>query len=157
MEIVSYGWLAPRDSGARYRDQLCTSIEHVPGEIDFGSCASVAQMAEEDRPIRIELSMQQLSPKAERRTEIGGMLAPAVASVEVRFHRRGQSKRYSVSATVARPYSELQEELKQPGPFGYFVSQLKGLVGLGAIRVLAFDESGNLLGVAHGLSSQPLS
>ncbi len=92
----------------------------------------------------VELFDQVIEPKSERQTEVGGLLAPNVASVEVRFRRNGQARH--VKATVAQVKGELQQRLKQAAPFGYFDGQIKGLVPMKAIIVRVYDAGGNLLG-----------
>ena len=154
VEIASYGWLAPKDSGAPYRKQLCTWIEHVPGSTDFASCGSGAQMAEEGFPLRLEMHVEALGHK--RTTEFGGMLLPEVATVEVRFHRRGRRKASHAAAIVTQVSGELQERLKQPDPFGYFFAQVKGLISQRVMTVLAFDEEGHLIDRVRSVTSPPI-
>jgi hypothetical protein len=143
MEIVSYG----AKGTARNERELCTWVEYVPGETIFGSCGAVSELSKE-RAVSIELFGQTIAPKAKRSTEIGGLLAPNVASVELRFQRSGRQNH--VKATVAQVRGTLQQRLKQPAPFGYFVGQIKGLVPAAAITVRAYDANGSLLGSAGG-------
>jgi hypothetical protein len=84
MEIVSYG---ARGTAPNERE-LCTWVEYVPGETIFGGCGAVGELKEE-HVVSIELFSQTIAPKAKRSTEIGGLLAPNVASVELRFQRSG--------------------------------------------------------------------
>lgn len=143
MEIVSYGakGTAPNER------ELCTWIEYVPGETIFGGCGAVSELKGE-HVVSTELFDQTIAPKAKRSTEIGGLLAPNVASVELRFQRSGQENH--VKATVAQVRGTLQQRLKQPAPFGYFVGQIKGLVSANAITVRAYDANRNLLGSVNG-------
>jgi hypothetical protein len=143
MEIVSYGakGTAPNER------ELCTWVEYVPGETIFASCGAVSELKEE-HVLSIELFGQTIAPKAKRGTEIGGLLAPNVASVELRFQRSGQE--IHVKAKVAQVRGALQQRLKQPTPFGYFVGQIKGLVPGAAITVRAYDANGNLLASVNG-------
>jgi hypothetical protein len=142
MEIVSYG----AKGTAPNEHELCTWIEYVPGETIFGSCGAVSELSKEEHAVGIELFGQVIAPKAKRSTEIGGLLASNVASVEVRFRRNGQEKLEHVKATVARVKGKLQQRLRQPAPLGYFVGQIKGLVPANAISVRAYDARGDLLG-----------
>lgn len=144
MEIVSYGARAHAYSPSP--QELCTWIEFVPGETDFASCGEIAELNEEERAVRIELFGGVIQPKAERSTELGGLVAANVASVKVRFHRRGRAKLYGVRATVAQVRGALQHRLRQPAPLGYFFAQIKGRVPGKAIEVRAYDASGNLVG-----------
>lgn len=141
MEIVSYG----AKGAAPGEHELCTWIEYVPGETIFGSCGTVSDLGQE-HPVRAELFSQVIKPKAERQTEIGGLLAQSVASVDVLFRRNGRAKH--VKAVVAQVKYALQQRLKQPAPFGYFVGKIKGLVPMKAIIVRAYDADGNPLGSA---------
>jgi hypothetical protein len=144
MEIVSYGARAHAYSPSP--QELCTWIEFVPGETEFASCGEIAELSEEERAVRVELFGGVIEPKAERSTELGGLVAANVASVKVRFHRRGRAKLYGVRATVAQVRGALQQRLRQPASFGYFFAQIKGRVPGKAIEVRAYDASGNLLG-----------
>ena len=154
VEIASYGWLAPKDSGAPHRKQLCTWIEQVPGSTVFASCASAAQMTEEGFPLRLEMDVVAFGHK--RTTLFGGMLLPEVAKVEVRFHRPGRRKASHAVAIVTQVSGDLQERLKQPYPFGYFFAEVKGLVGQRVLTVLAFDEEGHLIASTRQVSSPPI-
>jgi len=144
MEIVSYGARAHAYSPSP--QELCTWIEFVPGESIFASCGEIANLDEEEREVGVELFGGVIQPHGKGTTELGGLVAANVASVKVRFHRRGRAKLYGVRATVAQVRDALQHRLRQPAPFGYFVAQIKERVPGKAIEVRAYDASGNLLG-----------
>lgn len=89
-----------------------------------------------------------------RELELSGSLAPGVASVQVSFRRRGSVRIFHTKAAVGAVSGELQERLKQPGPFGYFVVKMRGKVIAGTLRFRAFGREGHFVGASHGLDSE---
>jgi hypothetical protein len=144
MEIVSYGARAHAYSPSS--QELCTWIEFVPGESIFASCGEIAELSEEERAVRVELSDQTIEPKSERETELGGLVAANVASVKLRPLGRGRAKPFDARTTVTQVRGGLRRKLRQLAPFGYFVAQIRGLVPGKAIEVRAYDASGHLVG-----------
>jgi hypothetical protein len=143
MEVVSYGARAHAYSPSR--QELCTWIEFVPGESIFASCGEIAELRQEERAVRVELFDQIIEPKAERETEIGGLVAANVASVKLRPLGE-RTKPFDVRTAVTQVRGILRKRLRQPAPFGYFVAQIKGLVPGEAIEVRAYGKEGNLVG-----------
>ena len=140
IEIVAYG----TKGAVANSHELCTWIEYVPGYTMFGSCDAVSSVGK-GHPVNVGLEAQIPNPKLGASTEVGGLLAPNVASVELRFRRNDRAK-----ATVAQVSGKLQRRLKQPAPFGYFVAKIKGLVAAKAIEVRAYDARGRLLDSTSG-------
>jgi hypothetical protein len=151
VELVSYGWLAPRDSAPPGgRNQFCIWIEHLPDEISPGTC-DAALDPRGGREIAIDDVIHGLGSAAQRFTEIGGRVSPDVASVRVAFRRPG-NRSYTVAAVVGQVAGELQAKLKQSAPFGYFAAKIHGLVSLKSIRVRALDASGLVIDTTRGLT-----
>jgi hypothetical protein len=149
VELVAYGWLAPRDAiPSSPRKQFCVWVEYLPAQVNPGTC-NRALDPEYEGKIAIDDGVQALGPPGGRYTEVGGRLAPEVASVQVSYHRRDHGLTV-VDATVGRVTGNLQRKLHQPAPFGYFDATLPGLVKFSEIRARAFDGSGNLIGEDHG-------
>jgi hypothetical protein len=153
VEIVAYGWLAPKDSlPASPRKQLCIWIEQLPKEVSPGMCGPTLD-PNGDQKIVIDARIQGLGTPAQRFTEIGGRLTPDVASVRA-FYRRDGREVASV-ATVAQVAGELQRRLHQSVPFGYFDLRVRGLVPSHSIGVQAYDDAGAILGSAGPASPSP--
>jgi hypothetical protein len=151
VELVAYGWLAPRDSlPASPRRQLCIWVEHLPKEISPGMCGPLLD-PNGDQKIVIDDQIRALGKPAQRWTEIGGRLTPDVASVRVSYRRDG--RKATGTATVAQVAGELQRKLRQPSPFGYFDLRIRGRVPWHSIRVQAYDSAGAVLGTAGPASS----
>jgi len=151
VELVAYGWLAPRDSlPSGPRKQLCIWVEYLPKEIDPGMCGPLLDPNGEQK-IAIDDQIQALGKPAQRFTEIGGRLTPDVATVRAFYRRDG--RKVSSLATVAQVTGRLQEKLRQPVPFGYFDLKIKGLVPWHSIRVQAYDSAGAIVGSAGGQSA----
>jgi len=151
VELVAYGWLAPRDSlPSGPRKQLCIWVEYLPKEISPGMCGPLLD-PEGDQKIVIDDQIQALGKPAERFTEIGGRLTPDVVAVRVSYRRDG--RRASGMATVAQVVGRLQERLRQPVPFGYFDLKIRGLVPWRSVRVQAYDSTGAIIGSAGGPSA----
>jgi hypothetical protein len=146
MEIVSYG--ARASAGSPSPQELCTWIEFVPGESIFASCGELAELRQEERAVKVELFGGVIAPKDERSTELGGLVAPNVASIRLRPLGRGRAKPFDARITVTQVRGGLRKKLRQPAPFGYFFAQIKGRVPGSAIEVRAYDAGGNLLGSA---------
>ena len=121
MEIVAYGTKA----AVANSHELCTWIEYVPGYTMFGSCDAVSSVGK-GHPVNVGLEAQITNPKLGQSTEVGGLLASNVASVELRFRRLDRARTERAKAAVAQVSGELQRRLKQPAPFGYFVAKIKG-------------------------------
>lgn len=152
VELVAYGWLAPRDSlPPAPRRQLCIWVEHLPREISPGMCGPLLD-PEGDRKVVIDAQIQALGKPAQRWTGIGGRLTPDVESVRI-FYRRDGRKAIGM-ATVAQVAGELQRRLHQPSPFGYFNLRMQGRVPWRSIRVQAYNSAGVVLGTAGPASSQ---
>lgn len=146
IELVAYGWLAPKDSlPLAPREQLCIWIEHLPKEISPGMCGPLLD-PEGNRKIVIDDRTQLLGKPAQRWTEIGGRLTPSVASVRVFYRRNGHKA--AAMAIIAQVTGELQRKLHQPTPFGYFDLKIGGQVPWRSIRVQAYDGVGAVLGTA---------
>lgn len=163
VELVAYGWLAPRDSlPVAPRKQLCIWVEHLPKEISPGMCGPLLD-PDGDQKIAIDDQIQALGRPAQRWTEIGGRLTPDVASVRISYRRDG--RKASGMATVAQVAGELQRKLHQPAPFGYFDLRIRGPVPWRSIRVQAYDSAGTVLrtvgpassSAAHPHNEQPAS
>jgi hypothetical protein len=151
VELVAYGWLAPRGSlPSGPRKQLCIWVEYLPKEIEPGMCGPLLDPNGE-RKIAIDDQIQALGKPAQRFTEIGGRLTPDVATVRAFYRRDG--RQVSSLATVAQVAGRLQERLRQPVPFGYFDLKIKGLVRWNSIRVQAYDSAGAIVGSAGGQSA----
>jgi hypothetical protein len=151
VELVAYGWLAPKDSlPVAPRKQLCISIEYLPKVISPGMCGPLLD-PNGDQRIVIDDQVQALGKPAQRWTEIGGRLTPDVASVRVSYRRDG--RKANGMATIAQVAGELQRKLHQPVPFGYFDLRIRGLVPWRSIRVQAYDNAGAFLGAAGSASS----
>jgi hypothetical protein len=146
MEIVSYGVRA--SAGSPSPQELCTWIEFVPGESIFASCGELAELRQEERVVKVELFGGVIAPKDERSTELGGLIAPNVASIRLRPLGRGRAKPFDARIAVTQVRGGLRKKLRQPAPFGYFFAQIKGRVPGSAIEVRAYGASGNLLGSA---------
>jgi hypothetical protein len=150
VELVAYGWLAPRDSlPSGPRKQLCIWVEYLPKEIDPGMCGPLLDPNGEQK-IAIDDQIQALGKTAQRFTEIGGRLTPDVATVRAFYRRDG--RQVSSLATVAQVTGGLQERLRQPVPFGYFDLKIKGLVPWHSIQVQAYDSAGAIVGSVGGKS-----
>ncbi len=151
VELVAYGWLAPRDSlPSGPRKQLCIWAEHLPKEISFGMCGPLLD-PEGRQKISIDSRIQALGKPAQRWAEIGGRLTPDVASVRVFYRREGHKA--SGMAVVAQVAGELQSKLHQPTPFGFFDLRIRGRVPWRSIRVQAYDDAGGLLETVGPASS----
>ena len=147
VELVAYGWRAPHDAiPSSPRKQFCVWVEYLPEEISYGTCNRALDPSYEGKVI-IDSRVQALGPPGQRYTEIGGRLAPGVASVQVSY-ASGDHKLSVVNATVAQVTGSLQHKLHQPAPFGYFDAKIPDLVRFSAIRVRAYDRSGNFVGRA---------
>jgi hypothetical protein len=143
VELVAYGWLAPPDSlSSGSRKQLCIWVEHLPREISPGMCGPPLDPSG-DQKLAIDDQVQGLGKPAQRFTEIGGRLTPAVTSVRIFYSHNGRE--VSHAATVARVAGELQRKLHQAVSFGYFDARVRGLVPWGSIRVEAYDSTGSLI------------
>jgi hypothetical protein len=158
VELVAYGWLAPRDSlPPGPRKQLCIWVEHLPKEISPGMCGPLLD-PEGGQKIAIDDRIGRLGKPAQRLTEIGGRLTPDVASVRISYRRNGHKA--SGKAVVAQVAGELQDRLRQPTPFGFFNLQIRGQVPWRSIRVQAYDDAGAVLetagpGAAHRSHGKP--
>ena len=151
VELVAYGWLAPRDSlPAGPRKQLCVWVEYLPKEISPGMCGPPLD-PEGDQKVIIDDRIQALGRPVDRFTEIGGRLTPDVETVRVFYRRNGQ--KVGATATVAQVSGTLQETLRQAVPFGYFALKIRGLVPWHSIRVQAYDSAGALVDTAGGPSA----
>lgn len=151
VELVAYGWLAPRDSlPAGPRKQLCVWVEYLPKEISPGMCGPPLD-PEGDQEVVIDDRIQALGRPVDRFTEIGGRLTPDVETVRVFYRRNGQ--KVDATATVAQVSGTLQKRLRQAVPFGYFALKIRGLVPWHSIRVRAYDSSGAVVGSAGGPSA----
>lgn len=142
VEIVGYGWSAPKDSGSSSQNKLCVWMEYPPREINFATCDSMLGSV---HAMQIDNFTQIVRPRGLRSTEIGGRLGSGVVSVQIVYRRPG-GQRFQLNATVAQVSGQLQKALKQPAPFGYFVAKVRGLIGLKAFRVQAFDATGHVVG-----------
>lgn len=148
VELVAYGWLAPRDTvGSASRKQFCVWVEYPPDEISPGTCGGPLDPGYQGA-VAIDDRIRSFGPPGSRHTEIGGRLSPEVASVRVSYRRGGSARTVRVAAVVAQVGGPLQAKLKQPLPFGYFDAKLRGTVPLATIGVEAFDASGQLIGSA---------
>ncbi len=143
VELVAYGWLAPRDSPPPGpREQLCIWVEHLPKEISPGMCGSPLD-PEGGQKIAIDDQIRGLGKPAQRFTEIGGRLSPDVASVRISYRRNGHKA--TGMAVVARVADELLVKLHQSRPFGFFDLRIRGQVPWRSIRIQAYDATGALL------------
>ncbi|HVY77515.1 MAG TPA: hypothetical protein VG898_03315 [Solirubrobacterales bacterium] len=156
VELVAYGWLAPRDSlPIAPRRQVCVWVEHLPREISPGFCGPLLA-PDGGRKIVIDDRVQALGKPAQRSTEIGGRLTPDVDSVRVSYRRNG--RKLSEMAVMARVDGDLQRKLHQPTSFGYFDLRVRGQVPWGSMQVQAYDRKGALLATAgEGASSQSVN
>lgn len=150
VEIAAYGWKPPPDDPIG-GTQCCVWIEYPrTRDIIFGTCSDALDQQGARGPIDIASEDQQFSPKLRRNTQIGGLVDPEVARVRVSFHRKGRRHRSHVRALVAKVDGDLQQKLKQPGPFGYFNVKVRGLVPFKTFRAQAFDANGNLIDTDKG-------
>lgn len=150
-ELVAYGWLAPRDSLPQApRKQICIWVEHLPKEISPGMCGPLLD-PRGGQKIAIDDQIQGLGRPAQRFTEIGGRLTPDVASVRISYRRKGQAS--AGKAVVAQVAGELQRQLRQPTPFGFFDLRMSGQIPRRSIRVQAYDDAGNVLETVGPASS----
>lgn len=146
VELVAYGWLAPRDSlPPGPREQLCVWAEHLPKEVSFGMCGPLLD-PDGGQKIAIDDHIQALGKPAQRWVEIGGRLTPDVASVRISYRRKGHKA--AGMAVVAQVAGELQDRLRQPTPFGFFNLRIRGRVPWRSIRVQAYDDAGAVLETA---------
>jgi hypothetical protein len=151
VELVGYGWLAPRDSLPQGpREQLCIWVEHLPKEISPGMCGPLLD-PEGGQKIAIDDRIGRLGKPAQRFIEIGGRLTPDVASVRISYRRNG--RRASGMAVATQVAGELQDRLHQPTPFGFFDLRIRGQVRWRSIQVQAFDDAGAVLETAGPASS----
>lgn len=146
VELVAYGWLAPKDTvGSSLRRQFCVWVEYPPAEIAPGTCGGPLDPTYQGA-LAIDDRIQAFGPPSKRHTEIGGRLSPAVASVRVTYRRPGSARQIRAAAVVAQVGGALQSRLGQPLPFGYFDAKIRGLVPFGGIRAEALDASGQVIG-----------
>lgn len=118
---------------------------------EFASCGAAGEENGGSSQVGIELEGQSLSRrKQDRSTEVGGPLAPDVASVAVTYQRTSSQKRIEVQAAVAQLSEPLQLQLKQPGLFGYFYIEVGGLLKWSTFNARAYGPNGEMLGSAWG-------
>jgi hypothetical protein len=144
LEIVAYGWLAPKDTvgaGASGK-QFCVWTESLPDEISFGTC----DLPLTEGPISVDSGGGRIGPPKDRFTEVGGRLSPEVKTVRLDFRRSPDGRLLHVKAIVAQVDGELRRRLKQSARFGYFTARIRGTVATGAFRARAFDSAGNEIG-----------
>jgi hypothetical protein len=127
VELVAYGWLAPKDTvGPSSRRQFCVWVEYPPAEIAPGTCGGPLDPAYQGA-LTIDDRIQAFGPPSKRHTEIGGRLSPDVASVRVTYRHPGSAKQIRIAAV-------------------YFDAKIRGLVPFRGIRAEAFDASGQVIG-----------
>jgi hypothetical protein len=142
VELVAYAWMPPADSP---KADFCVWVEKPPQEVEYGTCASALSSA--TKVISLDMEGQQLAPKSERSTVLGGRIAPDVAAVRVFLRRPGTKRRLKINAVIGRVEGDLQRRLKQPAPFGFFYAEVRGLVQFSTFKLQALDSSGNVIGV----------
>jgi hypothetical protein len=145
VELVAYAYKSPADSPEAV---FCVWAEKPSQEIEYGTCA--AALSETESPIVFDMQTQQLRPKPERSTVLGGRITPEVAAVRLYFRRPGTQKRVTVDALIGQVDGDLQRRLKQPAPFGFFYAEVRGLVRFRAFKAVALDSSGEVIGTARG-------
>lgn len=148
VEIAGAGWSAPRHYEAPVDGQLCVWIEYLAERSTSSTCGPVAQTASGKETVYIESFREDAGTGTPREAELTGSLAPGVASAQVSFRRHGSRRTSHVKAVVAVVDGALQERLKQPAPFGYFAIKLRGQITASSLRIRAFDEAGNFVGVS---------
>jgi len=143
VELVAYAWKPPADLAGE--GDFCIWVEQPPEEVEYGTCATALGGAS---PIAVDLKTQLVAPKRARFTAIGGRITPGVAAVRLYFHRSGSGRRLKVDALVSQVAGDLQRQLKQPAPFGFFYAKVRGLIRFSAFKAQALDSSGNVIGTA---------
>lgn len=154
VEIAGAGWSAPSYFETPGGGQLCVWIEYLAEQPTSSMCGPVAQRASGNEAIYIESFAEGMGTNGPREVDLSGSLALDVTSVQVSFRRRGSGQIFHANAVVAAVSGELQERLKQPGPFGYFVVKARGKVITRSLRFRAFDNEGHFVGVSSGVSSE---
>lgn len=154
VEIVGAGWSAPRYFETPGDGQLCVWVELLAAQESSLTCGPVAETASDGKAVHIEAFREGGNSRGPREAEIAGSLSPDVASISVSFGRRGSPRIFHAKAVVARVSGDLQTSLKQPNPFGYFVSEVRGRFIARSLRIQAFDKEGHLVGISQGLSSE---
>jgi hypothetical protein len=79
---------------------------------------------------------------------LSGVIEPTVTEVEVRFNR--EEKIFTKRATVAHVDGEVLSNLHQSEPFARFAAVLPGCVPPRAVRVIARNSEGEVLGSDRG-------
>jgi hypothetical protein len=152
VEIAGAGWSAPKYFETPGGDQFCVWIEFLAERSTSSMCGPVAQTASGKETVYIESFGESGGTGRPREAEITGSLAPDVASVQVSF-RRHESRRTSHGhAVVALVNGELQKSLKQPAPFGYFVTKVRGRIVAKSLQIRAFDKEGHFVGASDDAS-----
>jgi hypothetical protein len=142
IQLVAFGWKAPADE-AGGRHQYCVWIESPPLRTpNFGACRN-PQGRLGNGQITIDDMTQQVRPKSQQYTEVGGALAPDVDSVLVTY--KSPAGNGTVPSTVGQVKGTLRLRLKQRAPFGFYVARIPGLVKFQDIRVTALDAKGEPL------------
>lgn len=76
-----------------------------------------------------------------------GWLRPDVASMALSFRRKGEREHARVM--VSQVSGDLLSEIREPKPFGFFESTVRGCVPPKHIRLIAYDSAGDVLGRAR--------
>ncbi len=140
MEIVGYA----TSSG------LCINNEVRYSRVFGGSCESSGTSWHEywAGPIHLESDGWANRGPGPTASYIGGTIDPTVTEVEVRYRRA--HKVLTIHATVAHVDGEVLTILHQLQPFARFATVLSGCIPPRAIRVIARNDRGEVLGSDRG-------
>lgn len=130
--------------GFHSRLGICLAVETLErnGISGYSSCGGPA-LPRKGRAIAIDALGQQNS-KHVRSAQISGTLRPDVASVRIRYRRKGNPM--GTKPVFNQIDGELLGRLKESKPFGVFEATMRGCVKPHRIRAIAFDAAGEPLG-----------
>jgi len=139
-EIVAYGWEEEEDSPPA---DFCVWAEQLPDQVLFGACKTAPSQA---GAIGMEMKIQALKPRSTQATYIGGLVSPDVRSVRITFRRPGSARLFHAHPILGRVQGDLQQRLRQPDPFGFYYTQVRGLIKFRHVRAEALDAEGKVIG-----------
>jgi hypothetical protein len=134
--------------GMSWKHGFCNELDYIPFANESQGtqvCGRESPLPDEGDAIRIEsLGRYHFDHgRGPRATDIDGALSPEVDHVVASFNRNHKPQKQR--ALVAQVNGDLQQDLEQPDPFGYFVLTVRGKPPWGTFRFIAYDSGGAVL------------
>jgi hypothetical protein len=149
VEVDAYGWNPPAEFETGEADALWADVE-FGSPVAGWSYASSFVPEHIHRPVTIEALFWQDRPKSQRSTFVGGALEPGVGRVLLSYPRPNGKGTVRSDAVVSQVSGQLQQELHQSVPFGYFFARLPGIVQGKELQATAYGAHGQKLGSIGG-------